>query len=960
VPFRCLILLSISFRLTGTSRELFAQRARPAAEGGMTTSLGQPPKWRWSGGVGAGGWFEGTNEFMARVELGAQRDLLGPSIGLLGVGFEGFAGFRGSEPGSGLRAMLTSGYLGGAVGAEYDADRGKLNFLVRLQSAVRRGGLFGSGGQIRLNWYPTETQSFTLGLAHPLGQPRAGKTRPHQEKVDVAIEFPPPAPYRVNDAGLDALLDSLGQSAEWIRRTVIPFLDQDGRDTRTAEARSARYVKALANRLEQRDAETEVRWFHAGVERAFVMTTGELAAGRSAAQEARKLMLDEVLLPYNALLGRKKRGDALVDLGIVASGRFGRWVAASGAIPAVRIKKTLYVFQRLLQTLEELRGRAAKEWDDPRLVWLPLQLALLPEDHDTQAEIDALIERAVDRPMAAGNRVLYLANLQFHWELLRMIREAERYHVLWIHDFPAATSGAALDAAAFTQVVDGYLATLAYRVERYDSVGTIPQFFIFLDQHYYEGRKSHIWMTLLEDPLAANGQLEGASPEQTERLAVALARLRRAVDSSRVLQAEARQFGSAWLRDRVKVHVNITYQADPSFLGGALVSSIFGYPDNVMRDHRKVSFYDVTEDDPYQGMAMYTGMGVGEQYLGSQWEDRSLLVAGPSLLDLKQEVTYLLLSQGVKPEELPEVFRERPRAGGWAAAVARRQDDDEFGARVLQLHNRTGYEAKPLNVAKAMLYSLMPRGSVIKIPDSLWNSMFYAGLLAGASCRGVRVLIVAPAKTNAPSAGFPQMIRAWELASRLLDARSQLAPAMERVGGQLRVGLYALEISEDAFTDRVTAWERAVTGTPFLRDLMPFTEQLLPVARWAAKASPESTVVGPPRPKLHQKVQFLANRAAWDAIVKAPEWPDFMRAYLAYRRTTLYINGSQNQDYRGMFMDGEVAMLLTGPESLVVLVDLVFLEGAVVWLDDRATLDRLLRHPGTWDRRLARIVKDAL
>jgi hypothetical protein len=189
-----------------------------------------------------------------------------------------------------------------------------------------------------------------------------------------------------------------------------------------------------------------------------------------------------------------------------------------------------------------------------------------------------------------------------------------------------------------------------------------------------------------------------------------------------------------------------------------------------------------------------------------------------------------------------------------------------------------------------------------------------------------------------------------------------------------------------------------VTGTPFLRDLMPFTEQLLPVARWAAKASPESTVVGPPRPKLHQKVQFLANRAAWDAIVKAPEWPDFMRAYLAYRRTTLYINGeyresrhgperleamarriyahvresagagaaayaivgSQNQDYRGMFMDGEVAMLLTGPESLVVLVDLVFLEGAVVWLDDRATLDRLLRHPGTWDRRLARIVKDAL
>jgi hypothetical protein len=100
------------------------------------------------------------------------------------------------------------------------------------------------------------------------------------------------------------------------------------------------------------------------------------------------LLLDEVLLPYKALLGRKKRGDVLVDLGIVASGRFGRWVAASGAIPAARTQATLYVFQGLLQRLDALRGRVAKEWDDPRLVWLPLQYALLPEEHDTQQEID--------------------------------------------------------------------------------------------------------------------------------------------------------------------------------------------------------------------------------------------------------------------------------------------------------------------------------------------------------------------------------------------------------------------------------------------------------------------------------------------------------------------------------------------------------------------------------------------
>jgi hypothetical protein len=31
------------------------------------------------------------------------------------------------------------------------------------------------------------------------------------------------------------------------------------------------------------------------------------------------------------------------------------------------------------------------------------------------------------------------------------------------------------------------------------------------------------------------------------------------------------------------VQVNITYKADPSFFGGGLVSSVFGYSDNVMQ-----------------------------------------------------------------------------------------------------------------------------------------------------------------------------------------------------------------------------------------------------------------------------------------------------------------------------------------------------------------------------------------
>jgi hypothetical protein len=316
----------------------------------------------------------------------------------------------------------------------------------------------------------------------------------------------------------------------------------------------------------------------------------------------------------------------------------------------------------------------------------------------------------------------------------------------------------------------------------------------------------------------------------------------------------------------------------------------------------------------------------------------------------------------------------------------------------MQLHNRTGYEAKPLNVAKAVLYSLMPPGSVIKIPDSLWNSMFFAGLLTGASCRGVRVVIVSPARTNAPSAGFPQMVRAWELATRLLDARSRLAKVMRAAGGELHVGLYALQVQGDAFVDRVNAWNETVAATPFLRALMPFTSELAPVTRWAAASVPDSSATGPTSPKLHHKVQFFASRDAWDALSRSRLWPEFMRTYLSYRQATMYVRGefresrngptqleslarrmfaeieaaageravlyaivgSQNQDYRGMFMDGEVGILIAGHEALAVLVDLVFLEGTVTWLEDRATIDRLLGRPGELERRLVRVIKDGV
>ena len=81
----------------------------------------------------------------------------------------------------------------------------------------------------------------------------------------------------------------------------------------------------------------------------------------------------------------------------------------------------------------------------PRLVWLPLQLGLRPADHDTQAEVDAIIERVAGRDFTDGNRVWYLINAQFQAEAIRSIEQAQDYHLLWVHDFRARNAAGAPD-----------------------------------------------------------------------------------------------------------------------------------------------------------------------------------------------------------------------------------------------------------------------------------------------------------------------------------------------------------------------------------------------------------------------------------------------------------------------------------------------------------------------------------
>lgn len=966
--------------------------------GGRIFSLGQPRAVRWQAGLAAGPVLDRPrDELTVRGQIGFTRDLMNPVAGLASISLEAYFGARAAAADGGARVLFPIPYFGIGGGADYNFRDTELALLITAYSPVRRGGIIVPGGLARVDWYPTRNHSFTAGFSVPLGDRFAGRGRPLLDHIVVAADFQPRVRYQVSDAEIDAVLDSLRISAEWIRRLVVPFLDQDGRNAAISLRRTEAYLNELGQHLEIRNAEREVRYFHTQLERAFIIAAGSDDAGRQLTRAARAILLDDVIFPYNRLLGRKKRNDTLADLSTAARGRFSRWAVASGVVSAERTDHALFVFQQLTDVIDDVRRAAAKEWDDPRLVWLPLQYALLPEDHDDKSELDGLLERATDVRFRNPTRVRYLANLQFHWELLRSIQETRNYHVLWIHDFVAVTSDG-YDAASLSQVVDGYLTTLANRVESYDTTGSLPTFFIFLDQHYYEQRNSRWLMNVLEDPLSKSLKLPPGLGEN-ERLLAAQQRLRTAVRGSRVLNAEARQYGDAWLRNRIKVHVNVTNRPDPSFWSGSLIATLFGYPDNVMRDHRKIVFRDVSESDPAAGIAILTGMGVGQHYLGPTWEDRSLIIEGSMLVELKCAAHDLLVSQGMREPDLPVALRCATESSG----SAEQPGTDEIDTPAMLLVNGTGYLSKPLNVGKALLYSMAPSGSVMKIPDALWNSTFYGALLVGAGLRGARVSVMAPAGANAPSGGFAQMSRARELFSRFLLARNELAAAMHDAGGGLIIGLYALPVDQDGFASRAALWAQQLSSQPSLRSLLPFDMDVLPVVAAvgarnpAVMASDDSigTATGEP-PKLHMKVQFFATRELWESIARSPDWSAFMSTYLTYREATYRITdspvaatqlpdelarigrkvfeqahgqsraaayaivGSQNQDYRGMFMDGEVAVLFSGFQSLVPLLDLTFVEGTATLVENQATLDRLIPPVGELKRRFARVAKDAI
>lgn len=984
-----------------------AAQGRMPSEGGLTASLGQPARWLWTVGVSTGiGSRDGDGSGLGEGRAGVYRELLNPVLGVGGAHVEVYNGAFDTKYNAGIRVRVVSQISGIGVGADYGAIDSRLRPIFSYVYPLRRGGVAGDGSVVRIDATGGRDRSLMIGVEKPVFRRiPLGSARLRRDRVILRAPRPPATPHPTPSNALRAALATARDAALAVGRLTVPPLDHRGAGGASSDSDVVARLDALKRFMARsgestpRTVVSETRRLHDAMDRAFslAMVPGDTALFQSSslgvktANGAREILLREVLIPYDRLLGQLKEEDSTRGFAVLARGQFVRWLSVVGQVSPAQADAALAVFTEYAEMAEAVRAHASRAWGDPRLVWLPLQLALRPEQHDSQGELDALVELATREDFSEGNAASYIINEQFQYQLSRTIRAANDYHVLITHDFRGYDAQGDPDEMSFRHVLHSYLSTLTARVRAYDRTGTFPVYMILLDEWFYNVNRGRLWMSLLEDPTRHEIELPPRFASWRDSLRVAQDSLRAAIDASTLLRAQRRQFGDAWLRNMVKVHVSITNSADPSFWSWR-VASFFPMPDAWMRDHRKIAFYDITERDPYRGEAIFTGAGIGEHYANRAWEDRSLLVRGPAILGLKAAARDILLKQGIALSRMPFPLLPLPLAPDYAERVRAETARIAYPLRAMQLQNGTGFDAKDVNVAKAVLYTLMPPGSVIKIPDSLWNGTFWGAALVGCALRGARVLFIAPALANAPARAFGSMVRGRELAWRLVVASRTLAPEIAASDGMLKVGLFATELRVTDIAGKAAAVKSTFETNEWLHHLFDFPDAVYPALdsiATALRALPTfadsiNRFESYDRSYLHLKANFFASREAWtvmsradwaplmgefaqfrlaqlqrppDAVASFAEYPDALRdiggdvlrrwheelpASTRERVVFFTVIGSANQNDRSFALDGEDALVISRWPSMLAYLDLITLIGQSVWIEDPAMLDQLL------------------
>jgi hypothetical protein len=954
---------------------LFAPRlGAQTAAASPPFSIGQPTLWPQSASVLVPLDNHSVNGAVwAAYEI--QHPLINPVTGLLSVGAEGYAAI--GEKQYGVRGLTRVPAFGIAGGVDWSIATGNVSPVFAFQTAVRRGGIIGHGSMLRVDWLPGRGRTFALGLTVPTFRPLAGRTRPRKTHVRLG-DVRRDADVRIDATDDTALYDAAGEIAA--------------------------FSNVYSQRAERIAAAARINYH--GVLRRYDDAIQRLFGDATIARRARNLLFDDVVLPMDSLFGQAKGNPR--DLGPLmraSARRMGRWLADSSRLDAPRRAAAERAYGTLLRTVERVNADLLGDAGDSRLVWLPVELALTADQFDEQSEVDSLLARAVGHPFTDQNALTYLRSTDLPLEIARSIYAARHYHVLWTHDFTGRTDVGAIDNIAYSMVADAYYPALTAAVKRYDSTGVMPTYMILQDEFFYEPRDNRLWMDILENPLDATIRMRGdTTPAREEHLRQRQEALRAAVAQSARLQHDARASGDAerWLRGMIKVHVNIVEPYDFSFRSSRIIPGIPFAPDNIMRDHRKLVFYDLDESDPYRGAMLIMGIGIGEHYASATWEDRGYRVRGPATLEVRRALRNALLRNGYSPDQIPPPLRSISST----TRAERRMNAGDYVGRALMVNNEVGFDRKESSIARALLYNLTPPGSDIIVPDPMWLSRTWAGMLAGAAARGCRVYVIAPAAANAPSPQAPLMALQHDVLGRLLALRQSLSARIAASGGDLRVGIFAAKANVDDASGRIREIRDGVARSPWIREVIPFDAKTLAVLEGAERAvanQPNATILArdakPREPQLHQKSQLIARPGAIAALVRQPGWdvvlannvrtqaaqtakfeeqfrysdPDvdtsatrstdaMLRGYeqtlpeAERKQVSFYFSlGSQNQDPRGIASDAESTLLVSGVAASVGLVDLYFLMARSDWITTEAQLSRynpagsaLMQRLGRW------------
>lgn len=934
-------------------------------------SIGQPPVWQQHlaalapvrGDSGRGALW---------LSYGVHRAFFNPVLDLLGGTAEAYASIGGRS--AGARLLAQSKLFGLSVGADWNAQLHNVSPIVSFETAIRRGGLLGHGTLARIDWLPDRSQSVAIGISVPLFRPLAGRTRPRETHVHLAAPRGVPRATPSSNAIADA--EPLQRAADAIGAFANAYAPRAEHSIMHFDGGYARAMNA----------------YDVSLRRMFAHAVGDSSLGAKIATHGREVLLGAVLLPVDSLFGRARSDasdlGALTDAAILA---MSRWLADTARVAEPTRGVALGAFAAWLRVVDRVHQQLLSEADDSRFEWLPLDLALTADEFDEQPEVDSLIARAVGHPFTDRNELTYLRSTDLSLEIARSVYATRDYHVLWTHDFAAVRPSGSVDNVGYSMVADVYLPALTAAVKRYDSTGVFPTYIILQDQYWYEVNAGRVWMNILGDPLHASMRIPEDSGGRAAHLLDRQRELRAAVAASKRLQREAAASGNAerWLRQIVKVHVNIVEPGDYSFRSSHIVPGIPFTPDNVMRDHRKIVFYDLTEADPYRGELLLMGIGIGEHYASATWEDRGYRVRGPATLEVRRAARETLLRNGFSESQIPPPLQ--PVAS--ATSTEQRMNDHDYVGRALQVHNRVGFGSKQSSVARAMLYNLAPPGSVIIVPDPIWLSDAWAGMLAGAAARGCRVYVIAPAAANAPSPEAPLLALEHDVFTRFLELRRSLGPNIKAAGGDLRVGIFAAHAADDDAAGRAREVREGLARAPWIREVIPFDSRTLAVlnnAQAVAASGPDGTDLAhderPRAPQLHQKSQLIARPGAILALVHQPGWDSvlaraigvqsevtakfaqqlgsttpeldtsttrftdaLLRAYEQTlsksdrRRVSFYFSlGTQNEDPRGLASDGEASLIVSGIQGSAGLVDLFYLMARSQWIETEQELTLLV------------------